>query len=336
MVRRTEARATVLDVARLAGVSAKTVSRVLAGEAHVLPRTRERVMDAARALHYRPNTVARDLRRGGVTSTIACVIGDLRNPFYMEVAAGVERELSARGFTMVLASSEDDATTERRVLGALLSQRVRAVIMAPVAPDQSYLAGDQALGTPIVALDSPLNNVTGDCVMLDNATGARDATRMLLEVGHRRIALALNPPDSVTHTERLHGYREAMREAGIADTSAWECLGEGPGHSLQGALEALLAGPDAPSAVLTCNNLVAGEAIHAMLPGSRDVALVSFDDFPLADALGLSVVGYDAEELGRCAASLAVERLGEPDRPPVEVRVPMHVVRRGSELRGLA
>jgi LacI family transcriptional regulator len=153
-----QSRATLADVGRLAGVSSKTVSRVVLGSSNVSQETREKVLTAVRSLRFRPNHLARNLRHGSVTNTVAFVIGDLTNPFYFLVAAGIERELARHGLMMILAATEDDPASEERVVETLLKQRVRALLMVPIASDQAYLEGERQLGTPVVCIDRPAHN----------------------------------------------------------------------------------------------------------------------------------------------------------------------------------
>lgn len=326
----TSQRATLADVARLAGVSAKTVSRVMSDDAKVSPATRERVQLAAKRLRFRPNNLARSLRHGGVSNTVAFVIGDLTNPFYFSAAAGIERELADRGLTMILASTDDSPGSEAVVVDAMLSQRVRALLIVPIASDQSYLEGERQLGTAVVCVDRPANNLLADSVVLENRKGTAEAVRALLALGHRRIAFVCSPAGLYTHQERLAGYREALREAGIEDSSRWERLEEVDGLPTDESIRELLAMDDPPTAIITGNNRASAEAMRQLLTHRRDVAFIGFDDFELADALGISVIAYDTVELGRQAARLALARLDDPTGPPRHIEIPTRLIKRGS------
>ena len=326
----TQARATVEDVARLAGVSSKTVSRVYGGSPSVSAETRERVLSAAKRLRYRPNTLARSLRRGGVTNTVAFVIGDLRNPFYFHVAAGIERELAERGLTMILATTDDTPDSEAVVVDALLSQRVRALLLIPTADDQSYLEGERQLGTPVISVDRPARNLVADSVVLANRSGMAEAVRSLTEIGHRRIGFVSNPSEFHTLHERLAGYRDALRDVGVTDTTRWERLDNDPTVSTEAAVRELLELDDPPTAIVTGNNRATTGAMRVVREQAGRVALIGFDDFELADMLGISVVAYDTMELGRAAARLALERLEDPTGFTRQVEIPTRLVQRGS------
>jgi LacI family transcriptional regulator len=323
-------RSTLADVARLAGVSAKTVSRVMSGDGQVSVATRDKVLVASQRLRFRPNQFAQSLRNGGVSSTVAFVIGDLANPFYMKTAAGIERELADNGMTMILATTDDSPGGEAVVMDALLAQRVRALLIVPIAADQSYLEGERQLGTAVVSVDRPANNLISDTVVLQNREGTAEAVRALASVGHRRIAFVCSPRLLYTHQERLAGYRQALREIGITDSSRWERLEDVGGVSTEESIRDLLAMDDAPTAIITGNNRASIDALRELLGRHREVAFIGFDDFELADTLGVSVIAYDAFDLGRQAARLALSRLDDPTGPPRHIQVATSLIKRGS------
>ncbi|MGP3535916.1 LacI family DNA-binding transcriptional regulator [Microbacterium sp. RD1] len=324
------ARATIEDVARLAGVSAKTVSRVFADSSQVAPETKERVLSAASRLRFRPNALARNLRRGGVTSTVAFIIGDMQNPFYFAVAAGIEQELAQHGYTMLLATTDDSPATERRVIDVLLAQRVRALLLIPVADDQSYLDGERQLGTPVIGVDRPLGDLVADTVVLSNRTGMAEAVRSLVARGHRRIAFVANPAAVYTVQERLAGYRQALAEVGVTDTARWERLSDDPTSITRDVVRGLLGAAEPPTAIVTGNNRATAAVLRALRDTGASTAVIGFDDFELAEMLGVSVVSYDASALGRAAARLAIDRIAEPSGRAREIEIPTHLVHRGS------
>lgn len=325
----TQSRATIADVARLAAVSSKTVSRVFANEGTVSSDTKERVLSAAKRLRFRPNTLARNLRRGGVSTTIAFVMGDITNPFYFHVAAGIERELAHLGYTMLLATTEDSAESEEIVVDALISQRVRALLLIPVADDQSYLEGERQLGTPVISVDSPARNLVADSVVLKNREGMAEAVRALTGIGHRRIGFISNTFHLYTQQERLAGYREALREVGVTDTERWERLSGSAGDPEEFVRE-LLALDEPPTAIVAGNNRGSAAAVRVLRDHPVPVAFIGFDDFELADALGITVVSHDTIELGRTAARLAIERLNEPSGFTKQIEIPTRLIKRGS------
>lgn len=257
-------------------------------------------------------------------------MGDIQNPFYFHVAAGIERELAQSGFTMLLATTDESPESEEIVVDALLSQRVRALLLVPVADDQSYLDGERQLGTPVVCLDRPARNLVADSVVLQNRQGMREAVRALTALGHRKIGFTSNTSHLYTQQERLAGYRDALREAGVTDTAQWEQLDSGLDIDQGENMLRLLALDDPPTAIVAGNNRGSAGAVRVLRNRAPAIAFIGFDDFELADALDITVVAHDASEIGRIAARLAIERLADPTGFTRQVEIPTHIIRRGS------
>ncbi|BDZ38002.1 LacI family DNA-binding transcriptional regulator [Microbacterium suwonense] len=327
-----QSRATVEDVARLAGVSAKTVSRVFAQRELVAAETVERVLAAAKRLRFRPNTLARGLRRGGGTNVVGFIMGELSNPFYYKVASGIEKELAAHGYSLVVATTDDTAEGEERVADTLLAQRIGALLLIPVGDDQSYLEGERQLGTPVITIDRPARNLAADAVVLDNRSIVREATSRLLARGHTRIAYACNPASVYTQDERLGGYREAMHAAGIANTEPWEVRRDDLDLPAAELIHELMARREPPTAIIAGNNRMTVGVLRALAGTARAdrTALVGFDDFDTADVLGVTVISYQPEELGRRAAQLALARMADPGGFIRQETLPTWIVERGS------
>ncbi len=327
----THPRATLADVGQLAGVSAKSVSRVFNQPHLVNPETAALVLAAAARLRFRPNALAQNLQRGGRTRTIGFMIGELSNPFYYQVAAGLEQELARSGYRLFVATTDDTVAGEQRLADALLSQHVDALVIIPVADDQSYLEGELQHGTPIVSVDRPARNLDCDCVVLDNHRGALDATRRLLARGHRRIAYVCNPASVATQQERVAGYRQAMSDACIGKTAALEFLVDDRAQAAEDVVGAILDAPNPPTAIVCGNNRMMIGALRSMLArGDSSTAVVGFDDFDTADVLRASVVAYDPVELGRTAARVTIERIESPAKPSRRVVLPTWTIERGS------
>ncbi|MEV0952149.1 LacI family DNA-binding transcriptional regulator [Promicromonospora sp. NPDC050249] len=325
-------RPTLAVVAEAAGVSLKTASRVLNGEPNVAAATRERVQDAATSLGFRRNAVAADLARGGFSRLVGFITGDLANQFYSALASGIERELREHGLQLLTASSDEDPAREGSLTGELLERRVGALIVTPAGADHSALQGEIDAGLTVVAVDRPAAGMDVDTVVIDNRGGTRAAVDHLLARGHRRIAFVGDEPHLWTYQERSTEFLAAMRDAGLPDA---ERLLRSGAHSVAAARDLvveLFAVPEPPTAVLAANNRVTVGTLQALrdAPGGSDVAVVGFDDFELADLLGITVVAYDAVEMGRRAAELAVARSADPSRPVELVVLPTRVVARGS------
>lgn len=323
-------RPTLAQVAALAGVSVKTASRALGGEPNVADATLARVREAALRLGFRPNAIARELRRGATSTLVGLIIGDLSNPFYSAMAGGVEREIRRCGLQLITASNDEDPALERTLVDAFLERRVRALLVVPTAERHGYLAIEGHRGVPFVFLDRPPVGLAADAVLIDNAGGGRAAGEHLLAHGHRRIAVVGDLAGLVTHRERLAGFTAAMLAAG---NDEWAPYLHRDVHDLAGAERAvreLLARRPAPTALFTTNNRITTGALRALRGRADRPALVGFDDFELADVLGVTVVAHDASELGRRAAGLALDRIeGGADRPRTVV-LPARLVPRGS------
>lgn len=324
-------RARMSDVARLAGVSTKTASRVFSGDDRVAEKTKKNVLEAAARLRYRPNILARNLRAGGVTKTVGLVIGDLSNPFYFKLAAAIERELATQGMNLIVGTTEDSPESEAQVVNAMLSQQVRALIIVPVASDQSYLEGEQSMGTPLVFLDRPAINLVADSVCLKNFEGTKAATQELLALGHRRIAFVAARPNLSTIGDRLRGYQQAMLIAGITDTSELERLTDVSQESIEKAIHDLLTSENPPTAIVGGNNRSSIAFVKVSRELGESCAYIGFDDFELADALGVSVVSFDIPAMGKQATKLATSRIANPASKPRKVEVETLIIRRGSE-----
>jgi LacI family transcriptional regulator len=322
------------DVAERAGVSLKTVSRVINEEPGVAGPTAERVVAAIADLGFQRNDLARSLRQGRSSSTIGLVIEDMGNPFYSAIAQAVEAAAADRGRMLITSSCEEDPDRERALVQALLRRRVDALLLVPASDDHSYLAREAGDGTPVVFLDRPPGGVDADTVLLDNCGGARNAIEHLLAQGHRRIAYVADPGRLYTASERLRGFREALADAGVEVDSELVRLDTHSAELAEDVVRELLAlAPDRrPTAIFTGNNRHTVGALRALRGLEHEVALVGFDDFELADLLVMptTVVRHDSQELGRHAAELAFMRLDGRDGPPRRVVVPTELVIRGS------
>jgi LacI family transcriptional regulator len=319
-------RPTMRHVADMAGVSLKTVSRVINAEAGVTPATAERVTAAIAELGFERNDLAASLRHGRSSSTLGLVIEDVANPFYSAIAQAVEAAARDRGFLLITASAREDAERERELVSALLRRRVDALLIVPAGPDHRYLAAFMHH----VFLDRPPLGIEADTVLLDDHGGARSAVEHLIAQGHTRIACVADDSELYTMRQRIAGYREALAAAGLAEDPALLQTGNSDVAGAQAAVERLLRMPDKPTALFTANNRNTIGALHALAGAPNPVALAGFDDFELADLLGTTVVRADPWKLGEQGAALAFARLDGDDGPPRTVTIPTQLVQRGS------
>jgi LacI family transcriptional regulator len=321
------------DVASTAGVSLKTVSRVVNREAGVKADTAARVEAAISRLGFSRNDVARSLRHGRANA-LGLVIEDVANPFYSAIARTVEDAAHARSHILITGSCEEDAERERELVLRLLRRSVDALLIVPAGGDHRYLLPEIGAGTPIVFLDRPPRGVEADTVLLDNRGGAAVAVEHLLEHGHERIAFVGDPPWLYTASERLAGYRAALRDAGIEPDDELVMAGSHDAASAEAAARRLLALAQErrPTALFTANNRNTIGALRALRDADRPAALVGFDDFELADMLAVpvTVVRHDPAEMGRIGAEMAYARLDGEEGLPQRRTIPCEVVPRGS------
>jgi LacI family transcriptional regulator len=328
-------RPTMKEVATLAGVSLATVSRVINAEGSVRPDLAEKVHEAVALLGYRRDLTATNLRRADRHSaSVGLVFDDVSNPFHAALLRGVETVARTRGVLPLVGSSEETAERERELAEAFLSRRVDGLIVAPSGADHSYLRNERDAGVALVFVDRPPAFIDADCVLSDNAGGARTATEHLIAAGHRRIGFLGDEERIFTAVERLRGYREALTAHGISCDDALVRMDLHDSAAAAAATGELLAVAEPPTALFTAQNLITIGAVQRLraLDLHRRVALVGFDDLPLADAVepGLTVVAQDAAELGRLTAELLFARLDGDGGPTRRVEVPTALIERGS------
>jgi len=324
----------MVDVAARAGVSLKTVSRAINGEPGVSAETVERVRTAAAELRYARNDLAASLRQGTRSDTIGLVTEDVANPFYSAIAKAVEDSARDRGCLLITASAGEDPVRERELVSAMLRRRVDAILIVPASTDHRYLDADGLLGRAVF-LDRPPSRVRADAVLVANASGARRAVEHLLDHGHRRVAFLGDDLRVSTARERLAGYRAALAAAAIAEDPELVSVAKHTSDAARESLTALLHLPAdrRPTAVLAGNNRCTIGALQALGgPPSerRGVALVGFDDFELAELLGVTVIRTDPSRIGRLGAELAFARMDGDTRGAQRIVLEAELVPRGS------
>lgn len=328
-------RATIRDVAALAGVGLKTVSRVINGEPGVSPELTARVRDAAERLDFRPNLGASSLRRaGGKTATIGLLLEDVSNPFSAAIHRAIENVARARGVAVFTASLDEDPEREQALVRAFVARRVDGLVMVPAGGDQSYLHSEVRAGLSLVFVDRPPAYLDADVVLAANQAGAEQAVRHLIDQGHSRIAYLGDLLSISTANERHAGYETALRGAGIA-VDPWLVRHDLHSSDLaEAAATELFEGNAPPTAIFASQNLVTIGVIRALRSAGRqhDIALVGFDEVPLADLLepGLTVVAQDVLEIGRCAAEQLFRRLDGDRSATVRQVIPTRLIPRGS------
>lgn len=323
------------DVAALAGVSLKTVSRVVNGEPGVSPALAARVTRAAEQLDYRPNLTASNLRRSDRrTATVGLLVDDVANPFFADIHRGVEEVARERGVAVMAASLDRRDDLEAEIVRTFASRRVDGLLLVPTARDQSYLATELRSGWPIVCVDRVPAGVTVDAVLSDNHEASMAAVGHLIRGGHRRIGILCDETTLMTARERLRGYQDAMRRADLPVEASWIRADVLSLERSDDAVQQMMTRPDAPTAIFAAQNYVTMGACRALhrLGLERMIALVGFDDFAMADVLepGVTVIAQDARGMGRKAAEALFGRMDGHDGPVSTEIVPSQLVIRGS------
>jgi LacI family transcriptional regulator len=329
-----KARATIRDVAALAGVGTKTVSRVINNEANVSPQTRARVQRAVLALNFKPNQGAGALRRGDrKTLTLGLLVDAVDNPFSALINRAVETVAYGRDTTVLAASSDNDPDRERIMVDAFTRRRVDGLILNTVTEDQGYLQSEREQGTPLVFVDRPPNGLLADAVITNNYEAAVAATRHLIDHGHRHIAHLGDEPPTSTARGRRRGFTDAMAAAGLADTSR-QINAVRSGQEAYAAVHGLMQLDHPPTALFTSHYLLTLGTIRALhdLQLEQTVALVGFDDIVLADLVrpAITVMAQDPTRLGTLAAERLFARLDGDTSAIQSMVVPAELIARGS------
>lgn len=325
----------LVDVAEAAQVSVATVSRVLNGH-HVDATLSARVRQAVADLDYRPNAIARNLRRRD-TQVWAVVITDVTNPFFTSLVRGIEDVAQESGYSVLLGNSDESATKQEHYLRVAEAERVAGLVLTP-AESQGSVSRLSAVGIPVVTVDRPLGadqeHSLADSIMTDSASGAAEATNHLLGHGWSRPACIAGPSRTITAQDRARGYQQAVEAAGLPARVAWSEFTTPGGHD---ATRQLLQSDNPPDALVLGNSSIALGALAAIssagLVVGRDIGVIGFDDAPWAPLVTppLTVVSQPAYELGADAARLLLDRIQHtaPD-DPVRIQRTTTLIERGS------
>lgn len=307
------------SLAQHLGISASTVSRVMAGrgdEFRIAKETQKHILDEAAAMGVRPDELARSLRLQS-TRTLGLVIPDISNPFFAALARAVERRARALGYTVLLADSQESAEVEAECIRMLLDRRIDGLILAPVGGDSAHLGPLIASKLPLTQVDRVFTALKTAAVVADNFAGAREAVRRLVKLGHKRIACLQGREDSSVIAERVRGYCAGLEEAGLRFEKKFLVGGE---HSLAIAREHTLKLLDLrprPTAILALSNQLALGALEAVrergLVIPDNLSLIAFDEQPWASLLSppLTTLAQPVEEMG----TVAVDRLCAQIKP---------------------
>jgi len=331
-----EPAANLVEVARRARVSISTVSRTINGTGKISLETQEHVRGVMREMGYKPNRVARRLRAGGNCHLLGLIIPNIQNPFFADLARGVEDVAYRNNFAVLLCNYDEDAAKEQFYLDVMVAESVDGIILPPIHEDDPAVLRVAQSGVPVVCVDRALSGGDIDKVEIDNQRGAFEAVAHLLSKGHRRIGLISGPADTSTGRERLAGYRRALAGAGLAAEPELIRFGDYKQESGRTLALELLTLTSPPSALFVCNNLMTIGALETIcarqLRIPDQIGLISFDDLPLAAVFNppLTVVRQPAYDVGRSAAELLFKRIEDPKRPATSLKLSPELVIRGS------
>jgi LacI family transcriptional regulator, fructose operon transcriptional repressor len=325
----------IKDVAKKAGFSVATVSRVFSNEPYVRPEVRNLVMQVADELGYRPNRIASSLRKRS-SRVIGLLIPDIRNPIFVEIARAIEDVANSQNMSIFLCNTDENPAKEQMYLETLLDELVAGIILAPTQENIETFELILKSGTPIISVDRRIHGAAIDCVLSDNAQSAQLLTNQLIGNGYTHIGAVFGLENSTTGRERLQGFEAAMRENNLEiDPDFVQFI-----HPAEVEAEELvsqwLSSENCPKALFTGNSRITLGAINAIMKAQlsipNDISLVGFDDaawMPVVGS-GITVISQPTYEIGRTAAELLYQRMSEPSRPAREVVLKSKLILRGS------
>jgi len=338
--------ATITDVAKAAGVSRATASRVLSGSEYpVSEELRVRILQAAEELDYRPNALARGLRKEA-RSVIGVIVPSMSNPFYSELVEGIKDIAYEEQFTVLLAPTDGRVQREEQLLNILIEQRVRGIAVALAFGAAKFARAIKDSGVHVVAFDEQGEGVPGDCVAVDYREGARAAAEYLIALGHRRIGLVTAPLTRTNRRQILEGYREAHAEAGLAVDEA--LIAEADSEYQYGRhlyeldaggqlTERLLGSGDPPTAIMANNDLMAMGVLQKLYEKNirvpEEMSVVGFDDIAITRLTSppLTTVRVPKYEMGRWVAEMLLRRFkAEESLAPVQMKVTPELIVRAT------
>lgn len=328
-------RITIRDVAAHVGVSHQTVSRVMNHSDQVTPETREKVLGAIKELGYRPNRLAQSMVTQK-TKTIGLVVVDITNPFFFEVARGVQDMALTKGYNVFVCNTDDNPQREQDMLALLASQEVDGVIMATVSSPEDELLAFAEHYKPLVVINRDIPHPKASLVSVDILRGAKLAVAHLIERGHRNIAMLSHAGHKPNEMRRVRGYRETLLENGITSRDEWLVLA--PPNLMGGydATKTLLTQYPEVTAIFTYNDLMAIGALRSChdlgLSVPQDCAVMGFDDIKFSAMMqpSLSSISFDKYLVGEMAMRRLFEMFDDPDLVHEPIRLDVDLVVRES------
>lgn len=305
---------TINDVAKLAGVSTTTVSHIINGTRYVSDELKTRVENAIDQLGYRPNSLARGLRRGE-SKTIGLIVPDNSNPFFAEILRAIENIGHENDYSVILCNSDGDLEKEISYTELLYAKQVDGIVFITTNNSVEHLQKQSGNGIPFVIVDRDLHLKDNDVILVDNFKGGYEATRYLLNLGHKKIACITGPSRLTPSADRVAGFQKAMDDAEVQVNANYLVTGDFQVEGGEAAMGKILALPERPTAVFACNDMMALGAMRAIrkaaLSVPADISLVGFDDIVLTSVVSpaLTTVAQPIDEIARSAVEFLIERM---------------------------
>jgi len=329
---------TIREVAQKAGVSVTTVSHVVNQTRVVAEDTQKRVKQVMQELGYRPNVLARSLRRGE-THTLGLVLPDSANSFFAEMAYAIENCAFERNYSLVLCNTSADPQKERLYSEVLFNKQVDGIIFVAAGDDTQSLQELLAHNLPVVVVDRHLENIPVDTVTSDNFQGGYLAAHHLIDLGQRDIAIIRGPSNISPSAARVTSSLQTFGEAGISIPAEWIVYGDFHAKSGYLAMQQLLSLPKKPGAVFACNDLMAIGAMRAIYEAGlripKDISLIGFDNIELAAYTypPLTTIGQPIQQLAEIAISTLLQRIQTPESVCQRITLPNELIIRQSTRR---
>ncbi|RKD21522.1 transcriptional regulator, LacI family [Caminicella sporogenes DSM 14501] len=309
---------TIKDIAKAAGVSRATVSRVLNDSGYVREETRQKVLKAIKELNYTPSAIARSLSTSR-TNTIGVIVPEINNPFFGEIIKGISQVADEHNLNIILCNTDDNKEKELKALKLLKQQRIEGIIITPTYPEdefnREYLSSLENLGIPIVLLDGHVEYFNFSGVFIDHIKGAYDAATALIEAGHRKIAIITGYMNSRPARERLIGYKKALEINNIPVEEKYIFYGDYTHETAYNITKEILNMKDRPTAIFVMSNMMILGCMKAFYEENirvpEDMAIIGFDKIDVLNIIGMNIsfVNGPTIEMGKMGMKILIESL---------------------------
>lgn len=316
---------TIKEIAKEAGLSIATVSRVLNKSGYVSEEAKEKVLSISQSLNYLPNAIAISLKKEK-TNTIGVVIPDITNSYFMKISKGIEEAIHKHGYTLIFGSGSENPIKEREVLQVLFEKRVDAIVLATSGGNEDLIKSIKANGIPIVLIDRKINqeDVDLDWVVEDNINSAYELTKHLFELGHTRIGVINGSLKVSTGMDRYNGYKKALKEKGLDEDPALTFFGGFIESDGEKAINQFMQLPSKPTAIISFNNTMTFGAILQLIKIGykvpKDIVVASYGEVEAAKLLEPPGIIYTTQvphEMGRRTGEILIDRLVNSIDAPV-------------------